>query len=269
MHFPDFGDPSVWLSLLTLTFLEIILGVDNIIFISIVANRLPENKQQKARYLGLLLAMGFRILLLLTITWIIRLTEPVVTFGFIKTDDGTPFGLSWKDIILLSGGIFLIIKSTLEIHHKLENAIKAESEGTVYSSVTAVIIQIVLVDAVFSFDSILTAIGLVDNVIVMIIAVIISILVMMVFARAISQFINRHPTLQMLALSFLILIGVLLVAEGFHQKISKSYVYTSIAFSLGVELLNMRLRRNSDPVKLRAGLPEELEGNEARGKRQE
>jgi len=269
MHFPDFGDPSVWLSLLTLTFLEIILGVDNIIFISIVANKLPESKQQKARYLGLLLAMGFRILLLLTITWIIKLTEPVITFGFIKTDDGTSFGLSWKDIILLSGGIFLIIKSTLEIHHKLENAIKVQSGGdSVYSSVTAVIIQIVLVDAVFSFDSILTAIGLVDNVIVMIIAVIISILVMMAFARAISQFINRHPTLQMLALSFLILIGVLLVAEGFHQKISKSYVYTSIAFSLGVELLNMRLRKNSDPVKLRAGLPEEIQGNEARGKRE-
>jgi len=260
MIFPDFGDPSVWLSLLTLTFLEIILGVDNIIFISIVANKLPEAQQQKARYLGLLLAMGFRILLLLTITWIIRLTVPVITIGFIKTDDGTPFGLSWKDIILLLGGLFLIIKSTLEIHHKLENAIKAESgAGPVYSSLTAVIVQIVLVDAVFSFDSILTAIGLVDNVIVMIIAVIISIVIMMVFARTISRFINRHPTLQMLALSFLILIGVLLVAEGFHQKISKSYVYTSIAFSLAVELLNMRLRKSSDPVKLRAELQERKE----------
>jgi predicted tellurium resistance membrane protein TerC len=260
MIFPDFGDPSVWLSLLTLTFLEIILGVDNIIFISIVANKLPEAQQQKARYLGLLLAMGFRILLLLTITWIIRLTVPVITIGFIKTDDGTPFGLSWKDIILVVGGLFLIIKSTLEIHHKLENAIKAESgKGAVYSSLSAVIVQIVLVDAVFSFDSILTAIGLVDNVIVMIIAVVISILIMMVFARTISRFINRHPTLQMLALSFLILIGVLLVAEGFHQKISKSYVYTSIAFSLAVELLNMRLRKSSDPVRLRAELQERKE----------
>lgn len=257
MNFPDFGDPSVWLSLLTLTFLEIILGVDNIIFISIVANKLPEAQQQKARYLGLMLAMGFRILLLLTITWIIRLTVPVITLPFIKTDDGTTFGLSWKDIILLLGGLFLIIKSTLEIHHKLEKAVKEESGmGPVYSSLSAVIVQIVLVDAVFSFDSILTAIGLVDNVIVMIIAVIISILVMMAFARTISRFINQHPTLQMLALSFLILIGVLLVAEGFHQKISKSYVYTSIAFSLAVELLNMRLRKNSDPVKLRTELKE-------------
>ena len=265
MHFPDFGDPSVWLSLLTLTFLEIILGVDNIIFISIVANKLPEAQQQKARYLGLLLAMGFRILLLLTITWIIRLTVPVITIGFIKSDDGTPFGLSWKDIILVLGGLFLIFKSTLEIHHKLENAIKVESgKGPVYASLGAVIVQIVLVDAVFSFDSILTAIGLVDNVIVMIIAVVISILIMMAFARAISRFINRHPTLQMLALSFLILIGVLLVAEGFHQKISKSYVYTSIAFSLAVELLNMRLRKNSDPVTLRAELQERKEQSEGK-----
>jgi predicted tellurium resistance membrane protein TerC len=255
MQLPDFGDPSVWLSLLTLTFLEIILGVDNIIFISIVANKLPEAQQQKARYLGLLLAMGFRILLLLTITWIIKLTVPVVTIGFLKNEDGSAFGLSWKDIILVLGGLFLIIKSTLEIHHKLEKAIKEESGmGPVYSSLSAVIVQIVLVDAVFSFDSILTAIGLVDNVVVMIIAVVISILIMMAFARTISIFINRHPTLQILALSFLILIGVLLVAEGFHQKISKSYVYTSIAFSLGVELLNMRLRKKSDPVTLRAEL---------------
>jgi predicted tellurium resistance membrane protein TerC len=254
MQFPDFGDPSIWLSLLTLTFLEIILGVDNIIFISIVANKLPEKQQARARYIGLLLAMGFRILLLLTITWIIRLTDPVITIGFIKTDDGTPFGISWKDIILILGGIFLIFKSTLEIHHKLENAIKPESSSPVYATLSAVIVQIVLVDAVFSFDSILTAIGLVDNVIVMIIAVIISILVMMAFSGAISKFINRHPTLQMLALAFLIVIGVLLVAEGFHQKISKSYVYTAIAFSLSVEFLNMRLRRKSDPVKLRTDI---------------
>jgi predicted tellurium resistance membrane protein TerC len=261
MHFPDFGDPSVWLSLVTLTFLEIILGVDNIIFISIVANKLPEAQQQKARYLGLLLAMGFRVLLLLTITWIIRLTVPVITIGFIKTDDGTAFGLSWKDIILLLGGLFLIFKSTLEIHHKLEHAVKAESgKGPVYSSLSAVIVQIVLVDAVFSFDSILTAIGLVDNVVVMIIAVIISILIMMVFARTISVFINRHPTLQMLALSFLILIGVLLVAEGFHQKISKSYVYTSIAFSLAVELLNMRLRRGGNQALTQQGNEEHPPG---------
>lgn len=256
MNFPDFSDPSVWLSLLTLTFLEIILGVDNIIFISIVANKLPEKQQARARYIGLLLAMGFRILLLLTISWIIRLTDPVITLPFIKQEGGEPFGISWKDIILILGGLFLIVKSTLEIHHKLEKAIVKETTPT-YSSLKAVILQIVLVDAVFSFDSILTAIGLVDNVIVMIIAVIVSILVMMAFSGSISRFINRHPTLQMLALAFLIVIGVLLVAEGFHQKISKSYVYTAIAFSLAVELLNMRLRKGSDPVKLKTELEQE------------
>lgn len=254
MEFPDFSNPSVWISLLTLSFLEIILGVDNIIFISIVANKLPEKQQARARYIGLLLAMGFRILLLLTISWIIRLTDPVLTLGFIPTENGEPFGISWKDIILILGGVFLIIKSTLEIHHKLEKATVKESSAPAYSTLRAVILQIVLVDAVFSFDSILTAIGLVDNVVVMIIAVVVSILVMMAFSGAISRFINRHPTLQMLALAFLIVIGVLLVAEGFHQKISKSYVYTAIAFSLAVELLNMRLRRSSDPVKLRTDL---------------
>lgn len=242
MQFPDFTDPSVWLSLLTLSFLEIILGVDNIIFISIVANKLPVDKQKRARSVGLLLAMGFRILLLLTITWIIRLTTPVFTIDWVKTENGQPFGISWKDLILMAGGIFLITKSTLEIHHKLERSVEVEKEAK-YHSLSAVLVQIVLVDAVFSFDSILTAIGLVENVIVMIIAVVVSILVMMAFSGAISNFINRHPTLQMLALAFLIVIGIMLVAEGFHQKISKSYIYTAIAFSLVVELLNMRLRR--------------------------
>lgn len=249
MQFPDFSDPSVWISLLTLTFLEIILGVDNIIFISIVSNKLPEAQQKRARFIGLMLAMGFRILLLLTITWIIRLVDPVFTIPFIEQEDGQPFGMSWKDIILLAGGIFLVFKSTLEIHHKLEKAIEKEATPK-YSKLSAVILQIVLVDAVFSFDSILTAIGLVDNVVVMIIAVVISIIIMMVYAGKISTFINKHPTLQMLALSFLIVIGIMLIAEGFHQEISKSYIYTAIAFSLVVEILNMRLRKKSDPVKL-------------------
>lgn len=250
MQFPDFSDPSVWLSLVTLSALEIILGIDNIIFISIVANKLPENQQKRARFLGLLLAMGFRILLLLTITWIIGLTKPVLTLGFIPTENGEPFALSWKDIILLAGGLFLIAKSTIEIHHKLERSIKTEENKVVYATMRAVLLQIVLVDAVFSFDSILTAIGLVDSVVVMIIAVVISILVMMSFAGVISEFINKHPTLQMLALSFLIVIGIMLVAEGFHQEISKSYIYTAIAFSLVVEMLNMRMRKNKEPVKL-------------------
>ena len=243
MIFPDFSDPAVWLSLLTLTFLEIILGVDNIIFISIISDKLDPSQQKKARNIGLILAMFFRVGLLLTITWIMRLQTPLFNLPFIKSD-GKPIGISWKDIILMAGGIFLIFKSTLEIHSKLEKPVAdTTAKKAVYASIGNVIVQIVLIDAVFSFDSILTAIGLVDEVSIMIIAVIISIIIMMAFAGAISRFINKHPTLQMLALSFLIAIGIMLVAEGFHQKISKSYIYTMIAFSLLVELLNMKLRK--------------------------
>ena len=246
MDMPNLTDPGVLTALLTLTVLEIILGVDNIIFISIVSNKLPENQQPKARTLGLLLAMLFRIVLLLTITWIIRLTDPLFTIDFLKKD-GQPVGISWKDIILIAGGIFLIFKSTLEIHHKLEVARKP-SATVAPSAFGAVIVQIVLVDAVFSFDSILTAI--VDNVIIMIAAVIISMLIMIFFAGPISRFINKHATLQILALAFLIMIGMMLVAEGFHQEINKSYIYTAIAFSLVVELINMRLRKNRKEVEL-------------------
>lgn len=252
MQFPDFADPSVWISLLTLSFLEIVLGVDNIIFISIVASKLREDQQEKARKLGLTLAMFFRIGLLLTITWMIRLTTPLFTIGFFKGPDGLPIGISWKDIILFGGGVFLIAKSTLEIHHKLEQTSQPDSAKR-YSGFRAVIIQIILVDAVFSFDSILTAIGLVDNVIIMIIAVVISMLVMIGYSGIITRFINKHPTLQMLALTFLIVIGILLIAESFHQEISKSYIYTAIAFSLTVEMLNMRLRKKQKPVQLNTG----------------
>lgn len=240
---PNFADPGVITALITLTVLELILGVDNIIFISIVSNKLPIEQQPKARTIGLVLALVFRIILLLTITWIIRLTEPVFSIGFIE-EDGQPLGISWKDIILILGGIFLVFKSTLEIHHKMEIPDGAGGQKVkAPSSFSAVILQIVLVDAVFSFDSILTAIGLVENVLIMIIAVVISMILMMVFAGAISNFINKHPTLQILALSFLIMIGVMLVAEGFHQEINKAYIYTAIAFSLIVELINMRLRK--------------------------
>lgn len=247
-EFPNLADPAVLTALLTLTVLEIILGVDNIIFISIVSNKLPPEKQPRARFIGLLLAMLFRIGLLLTITWIIQLTYPVFTLNFIK-DEGQPLGISWKDIILILGGVFLVFKSTLEIHHKLEVSTKPSST-VAPSAFTAVILQIVLVDAVFSFDSILTAIGLADNVWVMIIAVVISMIIMMLFSGKISRFINKHPTLQILALAFLIMIGVMLVAEGFHQHFNKAYIYTAIAFSLVVELINMRLRRNREPVDL-------------------
>ena len=249
LEIPNFADPKIITSLITLTFLEIILGVDNIIFISIVSNKLPKSQQPKARTIGLILAMFSRILLLLGITWLIGLTEPVFSIGFIEDDNGAPLGISWKDIILILGGIFLVFKSTLEIHHKLEipGETKAIKAPAVFS---AVILQIILVDAVFSFDSILTAIGLIDNVLIMIIAVVISMIIMMIFAGPISSFINKHPTLQILALAFLILIGVLLVAEGFHQHINKAYIYSAIAFSLVVELINMKMRKNRPQVHL-------------------
>lgn len=249
MVIPDFGDPAVWLSLLTLTFLEIVLGVDNIIFISIISDKLSPERQKKARTIGLMLAMIFRVLLLLTITYIMRLKEPLFNLPFIK-DEGQPIAISWKDLILMAGGLFLIVKSTLEIHTKLEKPVVSQDSKPVYAAMSAVILQIVLIDAVFSFDSILTAIGLVDEVMIMIIAVIISIIIMIAFAGPISHFINRNPTLQMLALAFLIAIGIMLVAEGFHQKISKSYIYTMIAFSLVVELLNMRIRKKTESIRL-------------------
>lgn len=247
---PDFTDPGIWISLLTLTFLEIVLGVDNIIFISIVSNRLPAAQQKKARNIGLLLAMGFRICLLLGINWIIGLTEPVVTLPFSLNKEEAALALNWKDIILLAGGIFLIIKSTLEIHHKLQVAEETEKTKKAPNSLSAVIVQIILVDAVFSFDSILTAVGLVDEVALMIIAVIISIGIMMMFAGPVTRIINAQPTLQILALTFLVVIGVMLVANGVHQEISKSIVYSCLAFSLVVEGLNMRFRNKTKNIQL-------------------
>jgi len=245
---PNFTDPAVITALLTLTVLEIILGVDNIIFISIVSNKLPQAVQARARNIGLLLAMGFRIFLLFTISWLIQLTEPLFNVPFLKKE-GEQIGISIKDVILIAGGVFLVGKSTLEIHHKLEVARTPEVKNAP-AAFGAVILQIVMVDAVFSFDSILTAIGLVDNVWTMIAAVVISMLIMMLFSGSISRFINKHPSLQVLALAFLIMIGVMLVAEGFHQHFNKTYIYTAIAFSLMVELVNMRLRKNRDSLKL-------------------
>jgi predicted tellurium resistance membrane protein TerC len=243
-------DPAVITALLTLTVLEIILGVDNIIFISIVSNKLPVELQRRARNIGLMLAMIFRIGLLLTISLIIQLTDPLFNFPFLKKD-GAPIGISWKDLILIGGGIFLVFKSTLEIHQKLEKVKPQTATAPVKKAAfSSVIVQIVLVDAVFSFDSILTAIGLVDEVWVMIAAVVISMTIMMLFAGAISRFINNNPTLQILALAFLIMIGVMLIAEGLHQHFNKSYIYIAIAFSLVVELINMRLRKNREPIEL-------------------
>ncbi|MEN9610608.1 MAG: hypothetical protein RLZZ628_1422 [Bacteroidota bacterium] len=244
---PNFASADVWLSLLTLTFLEIVLGVDNIIFVSIVANQLPEKERGRARNIGLMLAMGFRLILLLFIGWILSLNDPIFSIPFIKGEDGHAIGLSIKDLILTGGGIFLLYKSTEEIHHKLEGSEDLHHTAK-KSTLSAVILQICLVNIVFSFDSILTAIGMTQEVFVMMIAVIASIGVMMAFSAPVSKFINTHPTMQMLALSFLILIGVMLIAEGFHQHVSKGYIYFSIAFSLGVELLNMRLRKKANTV---------------------
>jgi predicted tellurium resistance membrane protein TerC len=248
---PDFSSPDIWLSLVTLTFLEIVLGVDNIIFVSIVANQLPRHQQPKARNYGLILALVMRLLLLFGIGYILSLSQPIFEVPFMK-DHEAPLGLSVKDLILVAGGIFLIYKSTMEIHHKLEG--KAEElKSKASTTMTSVILQICLVNLVFSFDSILTAIGMTQEVFVMMIAIIVSIGVMMAFSESVSHFINTHPTMQMLALSFLILIGVMLVAEGFHQHVSKGYIYFAIAFSLGVEVLNMRLRKGSrSTVKLNA-----------------
>ncbi|MTI23313.1 TerC family protein [Fulvivirga sp. RKSG066] len=234
--------PESWIALLTLTFLEIVLGIDNIIFISIVSNKLPENQQQKARNIGLSLALLFRVGLLLGITWIITFTQPLFTVFEVE--------FSGRDLILMAGGLFLIFKSTMEIHHKMEGVEAEESEKTT-ASMFSVISQIILLDIIFSFDSILTAVGLTDEVLLMIIAVIISIIVMMLFAKRISDFIAKHPTLEILALSFLILIGFMLTIESFDYHVPKGYIYFAVFFSLIVEVINMKMRKKRNPVKLR------------------
>ena len=253
------ADVPLWsvqsgIALLTLTLLEIVLGIDNIVFIAILVAKLPKEQQAKARNLGLGLAMGIRILLLLAIGWIMRLTEPL--FGIPKfwtNVGGDTHDISGRDLILLVGGLFLIAKATFEIHGKLEG----EEHGTGGKGGTAafskIIIQILALDIVFSLDSVITAVGMSSQISIMITAVVISIGVMLVFAGRISAFVDRHPTIKMLALSFLILIGVMLVAEGFHAHIPKGYVYFAMAFSLGVEMLNMRLRKKGKPVHLHSG----------------
>lgn len=241
-------DPSSWIALLTLTLLEIVLGVDNIIFISIVSNKLPAETRSRARITGLALALIMRVAMLLGITWIIQFDEPLFTLA------GTEFSV--HDIILSLGGLFLLYKSTLEIHHKMEGAPKKESHLK-NVSVGGVILQIILLDLIFSFDSILTAVGLTDELTLMITAVIISIGVMMLFANKISDFIGNHPTLEVLALSFLILIGFMLLVESFHYHVPKGYIYFAVFFSLLVEMVNMRIRKKkTEPVKLKKRLEE-------------
>jgi len=241
--------PEAWVSLLTLTALEIVLGIDNIVFIAILAGKLPKEQQKKARQLGLTLALGTRILLLCGLKWIIGLDKPLFSwaiFGF----DLHPTG---RDLVLFAGGLFLLTKSTREIHEKLEGA-DGEKTLNMIPRFAAVIVQILLLDIVFSLDSVITAVGMAKHLPVMIIAVILAVGFMLVFGGYISRFIEKHPTVKMLALSFLLLIGVVLIAESFHKEIPKGYVYFAMAFSLGVEMLNLKLRsrqrKHEAPVNL-------------------
>jgi predicted tellurium resistance membrane protein TerC len=241
------------ISLLSLTLMEIVLGVDNIIFISILCNRLPADQQDKARNLGLMLALVMRIALLFGISWLVGLKTPLFSL--------LDFDFTGRDLILMAGGIFLIYKSTTEIHQKLEGEEEHGDEKAKAIGFRSVIIQIVLLDIVFSFDSILTAVGLVDNVWIMVIAVVISLGIMLLAAKRISNFINQHPTVKMLALSFLLMIGLLLFVEGFGVHVPKGYVYFAIFFSLFVEILNLRMKKKrkakSEPVTLKSRFKEQ------------
>ena len=230
-----------WIALLTLTVLEIVLGIDNIVFISILAGKLRPEERGRARRVGLGLAMFIRIALLLSITWVMGLTAPLFT---VLTQE-----ISGRDLILIVGGLFLLAKSTHEIHDKLEGE-EGHASAKVAASFAGVIIQILLLDIVFSLDSVITAIGMAEHVAVMIIAVVIAVAVMMLSAGAISDFVDRHPTVKMLALSFLLLIGVSLIAEGFDQHIPKGYIYFAMAFSVFVEMINLRIRARGKPVQL-------------------
>ncbi|WP_350159289.1 TerC family protein [Bdellovibrio sp. 22V] len=244
------SNPQIWIAFATLFALELVLGIDNIIFISILAGKLPKDQQQKARMTGLGLAVFTRILLLLSLSWIIGLTAPIFEV----------FGqeISGRDLILILGGLFLIIKSTLEIHHKLEGVEGSQSTGVAHSF-NAVIVQILLLDIVFSLDSVITAVGMVNQLSVMIAAVLASTVVMILSAKSISDFVDSHPSLKILALSFLLMIGFTLIVEALEVHIPKGYVYFAMAFSVGVEMLNIRMRKKQHitPVKLRERVAEE------------
>ena len=239
-------DPQVWIALATLTALEIVLGVDNIIFISILVGRLPEHQRNRARIIGLSLAMGTRILLLLSLAWIMTLTDPLFTVS--------SFEVSGRDIILIGGGLFLLWKSVHEIHNSLEG-VEEGHHAAVRAGFDAVLIQIAVIDIVFSLDSVITAVGMVDEVPVMVAAIVLAVLVMMFAAKSIGEFVDRHPTIKMLALSFLIMVGMALVAEGFGFHVPKGYIYFAMAFSVAVEMLNLRMRKRMalrlEPVRLR------------------
>jgi predicted tellurium resistance membrane protein TerC len=236
-------DPQIWIAFVTLVVLELVLGIDNVVFISILAGKLPGDQPRTARLVGLSLAMVMRIALLFSLSWIIGLTAPLIEIFGVK--------LSGRDLILIAGGLFLLAKSTHEIHQKLEGG-EGEASDRVGASFAGVIVQILLLDIVFSLDSVLTAIGMVSQIEIMVAAVVISVIFMMLFSGVISDFVQRHPTVKMLALSFLLLIGVTLIVDGFHQHIPRGYIYFSMGFSVFVEMLNLRLRRRRvPPVELR------------------
>jgi predicted tellurium resistance membrane protein TerC len=245
-------DPQIWLAFLTLTSLEIVLGIDNIIFIAILAGRLPPHQQQKGRTVGLLMAMVTRILLLFSITLIMRLTAPIFTI--------LGNAISGRDIILILGGLFLLGKSTHEIHASLEGGHGHEDKGKTkrHVSFTSVIVQIMLLDVVFSIDSVITAIGLADEVAVMVAAIVVAVIVMILMAGKISAFVENHPTIKILALSFLLMVGIALVADGLDRHIPKGYIYFAMAFSVFVEMLNLRVRKMHQPVQLRRARAEKL-----------
>ena len=234
------ASPEGWIALVTLTVLEIVLGVDNIIFISILSGKLPQNQQDKARRIGLLLAMLMRIALLFSISWVTRLTEPLIVIGR---------GVSGRDLVLILGGLFLLAKSTHEIHDNLEGG-GEHGDARAVVSFAGVLVQILLLDVVFSLDSVITAIGMADDLSVMILAVMIAVGVMMVAAGPIGRFVERHPTVKMLALSFLLLIGLSLILDGVGQHVSKGYIYFAMGFSVFVEMINLRVRKKSEPVEL-------------------
>ena len=246
-------DPAAWMALATLTLLEIVLGIDNIIFISILVGRLPAEQRQRARILGLAGAMVTRVMLLLSLAWVMRLTNPLFTV--------LEEAISGRDLILILGGLFLLAKSTHEIHNSLEGAEEEAADGSriAIRGFYATLVQIAILDIVFSLDSVITAVGMASHVPVMVLAIMLAVGVMMFAAKAIGDFVDTHPTIKMLALSFLILVGVALIAEGFDLHISKGYIYFAMAFSLCVEMLNIRLRKQSDqPVKLHKSVDESL-----------
>jgi len=245
------AEPQAWIALITLTALEIVLGIDNIVFISVLTGRLPEDQRQKGRMIGLALAMIMRIVLLLFLAWIVKLTAPLFTV----------FGneISGRDLILIIGGLFLLAKATHEIHHNLEG-FEGEEEVKVHATMGSVLFQVMLLDIVFSLDSVITAVGMADHVQVMVIAIVLAVVFMMVFAKPIGEFVEQHPTVKMLALSFLLLVGMALVADGLEFHIPKGYIYFAMGFSVFVEMLNLRLKKRMKPkpVKLRKSMPREV-----------